>query len=270
MAIVKNNALVGAVGNICFRQSNGQNIVQIKPRDVKQTIKTKESGISWGLASASAKQIRVAYASMIDGLYDGKAVNRLNVAVSASEISNFSETGIYHLPELSGFEFNIKSSVADVLNAYPKISVAGEALIRVEIPSWQSQKLLQTKLKWSACCIRLAAYMFEFQNCRYTLLSEQEVEVAYSQGETVPVSWDVKVPQTEAAIVTVAIALDLYQENNRGRFILNDKSFSPASIVESYKVKGIISTESPSKWITMAGYAFTVDKLRYKAMKLAK
>ena len=270
MAIVKNNALVGAVGNICFRQSNGQNIVQIKPRDVKQTIKTKESGLSWGLASASAKQIRVAYDSMIDGLNDGKAVNRLNVAVSASEISNFSETGIYHLPELSGFEFNIKSSLADVLNAYPKTSVADEALIRIEIPSWQSQKLLQTKLKWSACSIRLAAFMFEFQNSRYSLLSEEGVEIAYSQGETIPLSWNVKVPQTEAAIVTVVIALDLYNENNRGRFILNDKSFSPLSIVESYKVKGIAGTESPSEWETMAGYAFTVDKLRYKAMKLLK
>ena len=81
MALIdRRGVLHGSVSNMVYRSYRGQQIAQLKPAKVKQTVTSKEAGLEFGLASSTARAIRQAFANVFPG-NDGRMSNRLTVAV---------------------------------------------------------------------------------------------------------------------------------------------------------------------------------------------
>ena len=106
----QNGKIKGKINNIVYRESQGQQIMQIIPARVKQTYATKLSALEFGVASAQAKTLRRIFRSIYEEA-DGKMVGRLNAAVSACLRTDPLAVGERTLNDsdlgsLKGFQFN--------------------------------------------------------------------------------------------------------------------------------------------------------------------
>jgi len=113
--IDKKNLLSGALGNLVFRNLDGNQIVQSHPGSVKQTQATKASGSEFRQCSHWAKLLRYGLSNFIDKQTDSYMFSRFTGAVYKAIQKNITLPKGQRTPlnsdmsSLIGFEFNTHS-----------------------------------------------------------------------------------------------------------------------------------------------------------------
>ena len=133
--------LSGAVGPVYFRVLNGQGIVQAKPGrgKVKQAQATKRNASDFGVASSTAKKIRLAVGSLLKLQTDPMHYRRLTAKVHEAMLTgNDSPKGSRTLaggtPKvLEGFQWNDRVNFGKSCLLAPVISLATSNRITVDI-----------------------------------------------------------------------------------------------------------------------------------------
>jgi len=171
MAIIdRKGALHGRVSNIIYRTYRGQQIAQIKPARVKQTIDTKEAGLEFGLCSSTAKVLRSAFGYAYK-TYDGGMINRLTAkvrkAVSACTHKERGDRDIHDadLNYLKGSQFNMNSPLENTLNIRPELQFTEDKHIKVYLPPIKVSDIKGPKAE--KYILRLVAISFNFKKDVY-------------------------------------------------------------------------------------------------------
>ena len=162
MAIFDGKNLKGSIGNLVFSQHGKKTVVKSKPGagGVRQTAATKKSASVFGKhISPFAKQIRLAFNPIHQGLYDGTMVNRMNSAVSTvihqhlenGDDFNFNEKSFQRL---DGFDFNVHSPLYQSLLIKPTVSFY-ENHAEFHLPSFSISKNIRFPKNYSACTLQI-------------------------------------------------------------------------------------------------------------------
>ena len=249
MAIIDSRgAFHGSAGNLVFRTWRGKRIAQAKPRPFKQTQATKESGVDFGVASSSAKEIRRAFASLCRGK-DGGMINRLNRSVLAA--IRASPTGVRgqrdlhqaDLSVLSGMEFNSHSPLAEVIRFRPQISRNEQGQVVVDLPAFHSERDLKVPAAYQLeqhYALRFQLIGFNYKEYYYEFLGTRDVNLPKNQE--VPsrqLVFEEEVPEGCLLLLGMAFLTYRYNGGLDQYECMNDAAFSPAALLGGFQAEEV-------------------------------
>lgn len=140
--IGKKGILSGLVGNLVFRNLDGQQVVQSRPATIKQTKATKESASEFRQCSRWAKHLRMALNPLLTDETDSYMYRRWTGAVYQSLLSNT------HLPkgqrtpfncamkDLEGFDFNTHSLFKDYFLSDIEVTLNTQGVVTIKVPEF--------------------------------------------------------------------------------------------------------------------------------------
>ena len=234
--------LHGGVSNIIYRTYRGEQIAQIKPDRVKQTMDTKEAGLEFGLCSSTAKVVRKAFARTYKA-YDGKMINRLSgkvrKAVTGCKHKERGERDIHdaELSHLIGFQFNAASPMEKALSIRPELQFTAENQIKIYLPQIKSSGIKGPAA--SKYILRLLAISFNFKKDVYSYSSYREVvidaENPWNGGEILMEGF------ADGRLVLLSMSLHAYEKDDFGGMdCLNSQSWSPSEIIGAWHANGVL------------------------------
>jgi hypothetical protein len=231
----------GRIHNIVYRVVGGENILQGRPRNVKQTAATKASGLEFGLASSAACVIRQAF-SPVYQWYDGGMINRCTQAVLKSIRGSRSKPrGERDLHDgdagcLEGFQFNAASPLGEVLAVRPRVSKDEAGKLSISLPSFKEYGDVKGPKDPSLFKLRLLVIAFNFKEGCYEYLRYEELEFGRSaviEART----WEVDTSSVPGNLVLVSMSLDFYgRDSLTGDSSMNSKECSPAEIIGAFHI----------------------------------
>lgn len=249
MAVIdKKGALHGRVSNIVYRTWRDLQVAQIKPARVKQTIKSKEAGLEFGLCSSTARVLRETFSIIFKG-NDGGMGNRLTSAVrkcvSACTHKQRGERDIHdaELSFLQSFQFNKNSPLTSVLNARPKAELDDKGKLKITMPAF---KMLDIKgpRGVNRYIVRFLAVSFDFKKQVYAYHSCKEITVKskmdFEGGELM---FDDAFPAGRLLLVSMSIHA-LHGDGFGGTDTLNSKEWSPAELIGGWQLPGTVEEGS--------------------------
>jgi len=242
MAIIdRKGALHGRVSNIVYRTYRGQQIAQIKPARVRQTIDTKEAGLEFGLCSSTAKVFRHAFGYAYKA-YDGGMINRLTgkvrKAVSACESKERGERDIHDadLNCLKDFQFNANSPLESALTIRPELQFTGENQIKIYLPAIKQSDI--KGIKAGRFVLRLMAISFNFKRDVYSYNSYRDIVIDNRhswQGGEILMDEDF----ADGRLVLLSMSVHAYNSDGFGGLdCINSINWDPAAIIGAWHAKG--------------------------------
>ena len=232
----------GPIGNIIYRVVGTANILQSRPRSVKQTAATKASGLEFGLASSAACVIRQAF-SPIYQWYDGGMINRCTQAVLKSIRGSLSKPrGQRDLHDgdagyLKGFQFNANSQLSEVLAVRPVASMNEDGKLSISLPSFREYGEVKGPKDPSVCKLRLLVVAFHFKENCYEYLRYEELDIPRG-SITEAQLWEVDTSVAAGGLILVSMSLDFYgRDSLTGDSSMNSKACSPAEIIGAFQVE---------------------------------
>lgn len=243
MAIIDSRGrLHGKVGPVVYRTVGKTSIVQIKAAKVRQTHATKESAVEFGLASNSARIIRMALFPLTYTA-DGGMINRLNTAVlkcikSAEDLQK-GERDLHDadLKNLEGFQFNKHSPLDQVLKVRPVAELDADKRVKVHIPAFQQQGGLQRPVHSYGCILRLMLVAVNFREDYYEYCSYTDIDLGRGNSFA-GYDWEPEEVMPEGSIVMLSVSLHYLGASGMVEqpISMNTKEFSPAEIVAAFHV----------------------------------
>lgn len=152
--IGKKGILSGLVGNLVFRNLDGQQVVQSRPATIRQTKATKESASEFRQCSRWAKQVRMGLSSLLMEETDSYMYRRWTGTMYQALVSNT------HLPkgqrtpfnctmkDLEGFDFNTHSLFKDYFFSEIVVALNAEGAVMIKVPEFdpKSQMVFPEKV----------------------------------------------------------------------------------------------------------------------------
>jgi hypothetical protein len=227
----------GMVGNVVFKSLNGQQVVQSRPTNIRQTTATKKSASEFGSCSQWARQLRNGLSPFLVGLTDSTMHSRFSAAVYNAIKSNTALPRGERTPlnsnmeSLHGFEFNTHSPFANNFKPPITAGLTSTKEVAVALPAFDPE----TEMTFLAGCTtaRLAVYMYA------TNLKDPESTLAFhsllalDKQTTVPAqNLLTTTPLPDGYFVLVSAKLLYYNANvlTESNY-LNTKEFSPAMVL---------------------------------------
>lgn len=264
MAIIDKKGFVhGKAGGQVFRQLGDKLVMQVAPKDVKQTDATKISAKEFGLASSAAKVLRRIFAGP-SHCADGKMIGRLTQTVlKAIREGQKDENGLRDLHQgdlslLEGFQFNSNSPLENVLAVKPEVSLGEGGAVSVNLPAIDKDQLFFPKYAFS-CTLRLLVVEINFKKETYQYLDHRDIKIREGSG-TEELLWEVEEKAEAGTMVMASLSLHYFSHDgvNEEGISLNNTEFSPATIIAAMHVSedGAAARAENTKpyKIPMAGY----------------
>lgn len=257
MAVIeKDGALRGTVANYVYRRYRNLNIVQGKPRRVRQTINSKKSSLEFGLCCTTAKQLRHAFHPVVTA-YDGAMVNRLNglvrrsVQACRSKKAGERDFRDAELSMLQGFQFNETSPLSKVLKVRPEVSLTANRRVRVQVPEFEKYKDIQAPGRTSYYILRTMVVAFDIRQEFYCYVGHRDILI---NGYVPAQDWLIDEVVPEGRIVMVSMSLHAYVANQLTDAVsINSKDWSPAEIMGCWSVPAPEGqVEEPLEWSARA------------------
>jgi len=235
----------GTAGSVVYRMYRGKNIVQGKPRKIKQTKETVRASTEFGLSSSAAAVIRRAFQPAYIH-WDGEAVTRTTGQVYLSLRNSL--TGCIgqrdlhdaNLQDIVGMDFNGSSPLSEVLQISHSVCRDAEGNLEVTLgrfnPREDVKKAAGYPKRASRYRIRLMAVAFNFRQEFLEYLDMKDLDVLGSQiMEAQTITLNTKADPS--CIVMLSMSLLMYdQVGHTGEYVLlNNKGFSPCAIIAAYQ-----------------------------------
>jgi len=241
MAIFDGKNLKVSIGNLVFSQHGKKTVVKSKPGvgGVRQTAATKKSASVFGKhISPFAKQIRLAFNAIHQGLYDGTMVNRMNSAISTvihqhlenEDEFNFNEKSFQRL---EGFDFNIHSPLYQSLLVKPDVFFY-ENHAEFCLPSFSISKNIRFPKNYTACTLQIqVALINKAQHRTFFYPIDHILLHKYSRiFEGIKLSYDFG----SGELVLIGIAMQFSESSALIHQCHNGKLFHPSGIVAAWLV----------------------------------
>lgn len=244
MKIAANGAIRGLVGNLVARKIGNQQIIQSRPRKVKQTVATKEASTDFGRASNAGGFVRSVLSDTHLDLYDSSMVGRLNRQILRAMRANSDQIPgkmcLQHgkLNRLANFQFNEKSNTQDYLDFDIELSINEENLLAIDIPRFKKDRDIKFHDAAEKMVIVINAMAIDIVKAAFQIVSYTEIEINCAQLEGWREAERIAVDCNafKGSVVFVGLSV-LYLNNSRGRdILLNSKALHPASIVGAFNI----------------------------------
>ena len=246
MASIDNKGRVrGTAGSVVYRMYRGKNIVQGKPRRVKQTKESIRASTEFGLSSSAAAVIRRAF----EPAYihrDGEAVSRstrqVYQSLRNSPTGSAGQLDLHdaNLQDLLGLDFNGSSKLSEVLQVSHRVHRDAEGNLEVSLGRFNPREDVRPSAgspqKASRYRIRLMVVAFDFRQEYLEYLDIQDLDVNRTQvmeEQTIRLN----AQADPGCIVMLSMSLLMYDEvAHTGEYVLlNNKGFSPCAIIAAYQ-----------------------------------
>ncbi|MEJ5961592.1 hypothetical protein [Pedobacter immunditicola] len=243
--IDKNGGLRGSVGNVSYRVSNGQNILQTRPG--KGNTKVHEVSLQnygeFSLASNRARIIREILSPVIRSYYDGAMINRLNRTVVETIRSNdalpigFRDIYDGQLSLLQGFEFNEHSLFSD----YCKVEIQNEvtpAGLKLTMPAFVPLEKMAFPFNASHCTMKVLVSALDLTLQRFSYCCTKELGIPATNKLMPAVEWDLNENIPVRGLMLVTVSLN-YSEKCLGEMVsLNRPKLNPCQLLRVFNAVG--------------------------------
>lgn len=255
MAIQDNDGFLhGKKGDNIYRRLNDKAVVSQAPKERKQTGKSKATGFEFGLASNTARTIRLPLGMYYLGL-DGTLINRLNAAIRKalhhSPQAECERRDIYdsELSELTGLQFNRHAALYKILKIRPQVKILDNSTIQVVLPGFSPRNdLLYPKSSLHiGCTIRIAQYAFDFRKEFYIYLGSRETEITQPYFDGFDWNFDECLPPGTVALVCMSLHYHIQGADGERKY-LNIREFSAAELIAAYRIPTVESAEE-TEWL---------------------
>ncbi|WP_256012514.1 hypothetical protein [Desertivirga xinjiangensis] len=243
MAIIDRNGILhGSMANNVYKGYRNRQVIQGKPKEFKQTLASKASGLEFGLCSTTAKAIRHAFIHTYSG-YDGQMINRMNSAVRNGVSASRKACGERDVHDadlsfLQGFQFNNNSPMDKVLRARPQTYLDAENKICINLPPISIYDIKGPGDSNTQYALRFVAIAFDFKKEVYCYNSVKEIKIAYMQDFEGGV-----IRLEDAAIkgrlVMLSMSIHGYKDDGFGGLeTINSKAWSPSELIGAWQIAG--------------------------------
>lgn len=243
--IDKNGGLRGSVGNVSYRISNGQNILQSRPGkgNTKVHEVSLENNNEFFLASNRARIIREILSPVIRGYYDGAMINRLNSAVVKTIRSNDALPVGYRdiqdgkLSLLQGFEFNEHSLFSDHCKVDFETEVTSAGL-KLTIPAFVPLEKMAFPFDASHCTMKVLVSTLDLSSKRFSYCCMKELLIPASNKLIPTVEWHLNENFPMQGLMLVTVSLN-YSEKCLGEMVsLNRPKLNPCQLLTVFHAVG--------------------------------
>lgn len=237
MAIITRKGFIsGRAGNMVYRKQGNVQIVQSAPDKPTQTASTKTSGIDFGVASNSARAIRILFNGATH-FADSGMKNRLTQTVlKAMRAGHEGEPGARDLRQadlslLEGFQFNTNSPLEKVLETQPTVTFEDGGKVLVHIPA-ATQKELVRLSDAVRFILRFFVAEVDFKNNACEYLGSKDIRVEHRQDHEGSI-WEVEKLAERGTIVMVSFSVHYFTTDGINEFGINHNNIelSPAGII---------------------------------------
>ncbi len=238
----RNGKIKGKINNIVYRESQGQQIMQIIPDRVKQTYATKLTALEFGVASAQAKTLRKTLRRMYEEA-DGKMVGRLNAAVSACLRTSPLEVGERtlhdsNLDSLKGFQFNTDAPIEKKIATRPICDISLNGQFQFKLPAFNPM----SDIVYPPSDIRMdlsftiALIAVQFREECIQVIDYETFDIK-NLDRQVEIDWLCKRQLPQGFIVFAVLSLRYFSVNWVGqKAYTTDKAFYPTIILDAFHV----------------------------------
>ena len=246
MAFNDGKYLHGRIGNLIHKKWRGKQIVQMKTMAINQSAATKKTAGVFGKASTLSKEIRNSVSDLYKSNYDGAMINRFTTQNAALLRHCYDpETNTYTFKEdsfsrLNGFEFNLKSPLADSLWLQPEISLTENTLL-IALPEFAIPDQLKFPVLANTCNLTCFVTLYALQAHLRHNHQPQILEISNTQSIVPAQQWTYDVP--EGCLAVVSMGLEFYNLNGNIKTVINSKTFNPAGICGALYHPGICTVE---------------------------
>ena len=233
----KNRLFNGTLGELVFRNLNGQQIVQTKAYKPKQTSATKVSGSEFRQCSSWTKYLRIGLQSFLVNLSDSYMFRRFTGAFydalqTNTNLPKGQRTPLNsNLHTLAGFEFNTHALFVEYCKAPIEVALNVTQEITITVPAF----IPNTHLLWPDRThqVELVLYVYatNFDNQTVDVTHFTVLPITKSSTPTTETIWTC--PSLPSGYFILVCAKLMYYTPNviTTRNYLNSKSLNPSSIV---------------------------------------
>jgi len=257
MGILKGKFIVGPVGPVNFRVVKGKNIVSAKPvkGTMKQTKGTIRVASTFGIANQLSSEMMESFKKPISSFQDNLLFKRLTgrlrkIIYNARDLHSdrYSFTGESFNP-LSDFDFNIDSPLKMSLNTLPVVSLR-DGLLRVVLDDLDNPKKITYPMRSESCEIVVSMSLFRMTDGLKIPGAEYQRLKLKRYQDTISIhEFNYSIPA--GCLCVVALNMYYYSITDNYLSILNNKKFSPGSILATYYVPGEYTEDESRKWVDM-------------------
>jgi hypothetical protein len=255
--------LRGKKGDSIFRRVNGTTVVSQAPRERKQTDESNSTAFEFGLASNTARSIRLPMGMYYLGL-DGRLVNRLQTAVRiALPLSPHAESGRRDLHDaelspLAGLQFNSNAPLNKLLKPRPEVTVRDNSTLNITLPAFTPKKELTYPRSGFriGCNITITQFAFDFRREFYMQLASRQTEITQPYFEGFDWDFDEYLPPRSIALACMSLQYHI-ETSTTERKILNMREFSPTELIAAYHIPGIPENQEQvweDSYLPLEGY----------------
>lgn len=244
MATLKNGNLKGAVGNIVFRQSNEQTIVQTIPKPVKKPTPAKKAiGSDFGHISTAGARIREFMGDIHLNMHDSDMHNRLITQLKGVVRPNGRPTGMKtihggKIDRLVNFQFNDKCHIHDFMHFDPDLSLLDKQ-VHIRFPKFDLRHDIVLPKHCDALAINFTVAVFNFELQQHIHFYCHEIELNLHRSDKIieleELIFDMDYKNAETIIVGMNI--EYYKLLRQKHLLLNNKEFHPAAIVAAFAIE---------------------------------
>lgn len=224
----------GTIGKVTGVRRKGKLFFRMKAEKVNRSEATKLSAIDFGTASAAAKLIRYGVKQMLNIRTDDTLINRLNKEVLKVLYAGSQERGNRSLKReklaaLTGFQFNEKTNIGQLLPFSFKVKQDGKGHLRIALPALTAKDIRHAK-NTTHIEIKAIAVGVNF--------NERE----YSEAVSDKVMYDFREPAVEKELVLpfkageeetiVVLQISAYSEWQGKLYRLDNKKYFAADIID--------------------------------------
>jgi len=239
--IDKNGKMRGAVGNVSYRISNGQNILQSRPGkgNTKVNEKSLKTNNEFSLASNRARIIRGILSPVIRKYYDGEMINRFTCVVAEAIRSNDALPVGYRdiedgkLSILQGFEFNQHSLFSDYCNL-EIVTEATPAGLRLTIPAFVPLAKLAFPFDASHCTMKVLVSTLDLREERFSQCCVKELMIPASNTPVPEVNWLLNENFPARGLMLVTVSLNYFELCLGEMVSLNRPILNPCQLLTVY------------------------------------
>ncbi|MDQ8054046.1 MAG: hypothetical protein REI78_13510 [Pedobacter sp.] len=256
MAIIKGNYIKGIVGNLTYREHQGQQLVQGKAHTIPshRTEATRKAAKFFGKASKLARGIRWGLAEICHKYSDGTMNFRLNTEIlRCLNVVKDSDTQQLNLNphsfrNLAGFEFNAGSMVKNHFFVQPQVSLQGTTL-KVDIPDLNIPVDVKfPKDRLDRCTLMIAVEQVDLENSLVSYAEIQLMDIPFSYRNTEVPGQSFQFEIEPGCLCITAISLQYIEKTFVGENIINSKKFNPSAILHAQIAEGEVDSAKTKDW----------------------
>lgn len=231
------NLISGGIAHLVFRNLDGRQVVQSKPKRPKQSAATKASGSEFRHCSGWARQLRSELSHFLTGLTDSYMYRRLtgrlyHTLLSNSNLPKGQRTPLNaNMKDLEGFEFNSHSPFTDYFTPLIEASLNEQRQVQISIPSFDPQHDIQFPPQVNNAELLVLVHATKLDSMTTPVEYFLALPIYRYATPTEASLWNCP-PLPEGYLVVVTAKLLYYKPNKfTGRNYCNSKVLNPAVVV---------------------------------------